>query len=351
MKGSIRIGRKIIGRGRRTYCIAELSANHNRKFKDAVSLIHAAKDAGADAVKLQTYTPDTLTIACDNDCFFAGTGTLWEGKNLYELYSEAYTPWEWQPELKEIANNLGMDLFSTPFDHTAADFLEGMDVPAYKIASFELVDLPLIEYVAGLNKPIILSTGMATIEEIDDAVAAIRNAGNNQIALLKCTSAYPATAEDMNLLTIPDMMRRYHVPVGLSDHTLGSVVPTAAVALGACIIEKHLALSRQIPGPDSAFSLEPGEFSDMVRAVRITEKAIGRIRYGVLEHERQNVLFRRSLFVVKDMEAGEEFTDKNVRSIRPGTGLPPKEIRSILGRRAKTGIRRGTPLSYDLVEL
>ena len=350
MKEKIRIGKHHIGPGSPTYCIAELSANHNQKFEEAVSLIKAAKRAGADAIKLQTYTPDTLTIPCDNECFFAGTGTLWEGNNLYDLYREAYTPWDWQPDLKKTANRHGMDLFSTPFDKTAVDFLEDLSVPAYKIASFELVDLPLIEYVAKTGKPVILSTGMANLNEIDEAVQTVRKTGNRQVALLKCTSAYPAPVEEMNLLTIPDMRKRYQVPIGLSDHTLDAVVPTVAVALGACIIEKHLTLSRKISGPDSAFSLEPDEFSSMVHAVRMTERAIGRVRYGVLEHERQSVLFRRSLFAVQDIRKGEMFNTGNVRSIRPGTGLAPKYYNEILKRTAKRDIPQGSPLLISDLE-
>ena len=270
---SIKIGDRNVGHELAVYVVAELSANHNQEFNQAVQLIKAAKAAGADAVKLQTYTPDTITIDCDNEYFRIGKGTIWEGRTLYDLYTEAYTPWEWQPKLKEIANDLGMDLFSTPFDKTAVDFLEKMDVPAYKIASFELVDIPLIQYVAQTGKPIIQSTGMATLAEIDEAITAAREAGCKEIALLKCTSAYPAEPEEMNLRTIPHMAEAFCVPVGLSDHTLGIAAPVAAVALGACIAEKHFTLSRSIPGPDSAFSLEPHDFKAMVEAIRISEKA------------------------------------------------------------------------------
>lgn len=349
MKDPIRIGERRIGSGMPVYCIAELSANHNQSYDEAVALVRAAKRAGADAIKLQTYTPDTITIPCDNDCFRAGAGTLWEGRTLYDLYREAYTPWEWQPKLKQLANDLGMDLFSTPFDRSAVDFLEDMEVPAYKIASFELVDLPLIEYVAETKKPVILSTGMATESEIVEAVTTVRNTGNDQVALLKCTSAYPAPVGEMNLRTITDMKQRFRVPVGLSDHTLEETVPVVAVALGACIVEKHFTISRSVHGPDSAFSLEPDEFFRMVSAIRIAEQAAGTVSYNLQEHERQNLVFRRSLFVVEDIRAGELFTERNVRSIRPGTGLPPGEIRSILGKRARIAIRKGTPLSYDLV--
>jgi pseudaminic acid synthase len=325
-----------------------VSANHNQDFDQAVRIIEEAKRAGADAVKLQTYTPDTLTIDCSNE-YFKIEGTIWEGRTLYDLYKEAYTPWEWQPKLKEIADNLNIDLFSTPFDATAIDFLEEMGVPAYKIASFEIVDLALIRRVAQTGKPIIVSTGMATLEEIDEAVRTIREAGNNQLALLKCTSSYPAQPDDMNLVTITDLAQAFNVPVGLSDHTLEIAVPVTAVALGACIVEKHLTLSRSIAGPDSAFSLEPHEFKAMVEAVRTTEKALGRVCYGASENEMQSRIFRRSLFVVQDMKAGEMFTAQNVRSIRPGHGLHTRYLDVVLGKKARIDIDRGTPLSWDII--
>jgi pseudaminic acid synthase len=277
---NISVGNRTIGPGSPIYIIAEMSANHNQDFNQAVQLIKAAKEAGADAIKLQTYTPDTITIDCDNEFFRIRKGTIWEGKNLYELYKEAYTPWEWQPKLKEIANDLGMDLFSSPFDKSAVDFLEKMDVPVYKIASFELVDIPLIQYVAKTGKPMIMSTGMATVAEINEATNAARETGCKEIALLKCTSAYPADPAEMNLRTIPHMVDAFVVPVGLSDHTLGIVVPVAAVALGACIIEKHFTLSRSIPGPDTSFSLEPQEFKAMVEAIHVAEQALGRADYS-----------------------------------------------------------------------
>jgi N-acetylneuraminate synthase len=341
-------GRKI-GPGHPTYIVAEMSANHNRDFDQAVKIVEAAKDSGADAIKLQTYTPDTITIDCDNDFFQIGKGTIWEGKNLYKLYSEAYTPWEWEPKLKEVAEKLELDCFSTPFDHTAVEFLEKMDVPAYKIASFEVVDIPLIQKIAKTGKPIIMSTGMATLAEIDEAVRAIREAGCKELALLKCTSAYPALPEEMNLRTIPHLAKAFGVPAGLSDHTLGTETAIAAVALGACIVEKHFTLTREVPGPDSAFSLEPKEFRTMVEAVRNTEKALGQVTYEVIEKEKASRVFRRSLFVVVDMRAGEKFTEENVRSIRPGHGLHTRFLRNILGRRTVRDIRRGTPLSWDLV--
>lgn len=344
---SMKIKGREIGEGQPVYIIAEMSANHNGDYAQAVALIHAAKDAGADAVKLQTYTADTLTIDSDAQYFRVDGGTLWDGRTLYELYGEAYTPWEWQPRLKAVAEEIGLHLFSSPFDATAVDFLETMNVPAYKIASFELVDIPLIQRVARTGKPLILSTGMATLAEIEDAVGAAREAGATQVALLKCNSAYPAPPEGMNLRTIPDLAARFGVPVGLSDHTLDLAVPITAVALGACIIEKHFTLSRDVPGPDSAFSLEPSEFRAMVDAIRTAEKALGTVQYGVSAEEEKSVVFRRSLFVVEDVRAGETFTEKNVRSIRPGDGLPPKHLPDVLGKYAKTDISRGTPLSWD----
>ena len=345
----ISINGRLIGVGYPTYIIAEMSANHNQDFNQAVKIIEAAKEAGADAIKLQTYTPDTITIDCRHEYFQIKQGTIWAGRNLYDLYGEAYTPWEWQPKLKEIANDLGLDFFSTPFDHTAVEFLEEMKVPSYKIASFELVDLPLIRRIAQTGKPIIMSTGMASLAEIDEAVRTIREAGGNQLALLKCSSAYPAPPDEMNLRTIPHLAAAFGLPVGLSDHTLGIAVPVAAVALGACIIEKHFTLSREMPGPDSAFSLEPHEFKAMVKAVHTAERALGVVHYGVSEREAKSRLFRRSLFVVQDMKAGEIFTEENVRSIRPGHGLPPKYLNEVLGKQAKQDIARGTPLTWKVL--
>jgi len=348
MSSQIRLGKRTIGAGAPVYVVAEMSANHNQSFEQAVEIAEAAKRAGADAVKLQTYTPDTLTIDCDNE-YFRIKGTAWDGRNLYDLYGEAYTPWEWQPKLKEAANRLGLDLFSSPFDDSAVDFLEKMGVPAYKIASFELVDTALLRKVAATGKPVILSTGMATFAEIEEAVHTLREGGCTQLALLKCNSGYPAPPEEMNLRTIPHLAEAFHVPVGLSDHTLGIAVPVAAVALGACIVEKHFTLSRATPGPDSAFSLEPLEFKAMVDAVRVAEKALGEVRYEATEHEEASRAFRRSLFVVEDTKAGDIFTEKNVRSIRPGNGLAPKHLHEVLGRRAARDIARGTPLTWSEV--
>jgi N-acetylneuraminate synthase len=345
---TVRIGERYIGEKLPVYIIAEMSANHMQDFNRAVQIIEAAKAAGADAVKIQTYTPDTLTINCHN-INFQIKGTIWEGRNLYDLYGEAYMPWEWQPRLKEVADDLNLDVISTAYDITSVDFLEKMEVPAYKIASFELVDLPLLRYVAATGKPIILSTGMATLAEIEEALKTIRGSGGKDIILLKCTSAYPAPSEEMNLRTIPHMAEAFRVPTGLSDHTLGIAVPVAAVALGACLVEKHFTLSRSFPGPDSTFSLEPHEFETMVESIRIAERALGRVRYEVTEQESVSKVFRRSLFVVQDMNPGEIFTEKNVRSIRPGYGLHTRFLREVLGRKAAHKIRRGTPLAWKLV--
>jgi len=348
MSPSITISGRKIGPGQPVYIIAEMSANHGHDLNQARAIIQAAKDAGADAIKLQTYTPDTMTIDVDNRWFRIGAGTLWEGRKLYELYGEASTPWEWHAELKACAEQLGLHCFSTPFDATAVAFLEGLNVPAHKIASFEVTDLPLIRRVAATGKPVIMSTGMATLAEIHEAVTAFREAGGGPLALLKCTSAYPAPESEINLATLRHLAAAFGVPVGLSDHTLGVAIPAAAVALGACIIEKHFTLSRDLPGPDSKFSLEPDEFKAMVRAVRATEQAIGTVNYAVTEKEQASRVFRRSLFVVQDMQAGESFTETNVRVIRPGYGLAPKHLPVVLGRRAAQAIPRGTPLDWKL---
>jgi N-acetylneuraminate synthase len=350
MSAQIAIGKRFVGGEHPAYIVAELSANHFQDFEAAVQIVHAAKQAGADAIKLQTYTPDTITMASDRPEFRIAGGTLWDGRNLHDLYGEAFTPWDWQPKLKQVANDLGLDLFSSPFDPSAVDFLEKMEVPAYKIASFELVDIPLIQQVARTGNPVIMSTGMASIEEIEEAVRAARAAGATQIALLKCTSAYPAPAEEMNLRTIPELARRFDVPVGLSDHTMGIAVPVAAVALGACIIEKHITLSRAVPGPDSAFSLEPQEFKAMVDAVRTTEKALGKVHFGVSDKEASSRIFRRSLFVVQNVKRGDLLTEENVRSIRPGHGLHTRHLSEVLGRHAACDIERGTPLRWNLVD-
>jgi len=345
-----KIKNKKIGGNNPVFIIAEMSANHLQKFDNAVKLIKAAKEAGADAVKIQTYTPDTITIDCDNEYFQIKQGTLWDGQTLYQLYKKAYTPWEWQPKLKEIAESEGLICFSSVFDKTAVDFLEGINVPAYKIASFEITDIPLIEYVASRGKPIIISTGIATLSDIEEAVNACKRMGNEQIALLKCTSAYPAPLEEINLNTIPNLADTFKTVVGLSDHTLGISVPIASVALGACIIEKHLTLDRKLGGPDAAFSLEPEEFKAMVKSVREVEKALGEVSYDLTEKMKKSREFSRSLFVVKDIKAGEVFTEENVRSIRPGYGLHPKYFKEILGKRTTQDIKKGTPLKWGIVK-
>ncbi len=347
--GHIQIGQRQIGPGRPVYVIAELSANHHQKFENAVRLVELARQCGADAVKLQTYTPDTITLKSDGERFRVGGGTVWDGRTLFDLYTEAYTPWEWQPKLKHLADDLGLDLFSSPFDNSAVDFLEAMQVAAYKVASCELVDLPLIERMARTGKPLIISTGMATLEEIEEAVAAAERAGAKQIALLKCTTAYPADPREMNLRTIPELANRFRVPVGLSDHTLSTTVPVAAVALGANLIEKHLTLSRSMNGPDDNFSLEPEEFKVMVDTVRLTERALGEVQFGPTESEKNSRRFRRSLFVVENIRRGDTFDENNVRSIRPGDGLHTRYLSDVVGRSASQDIERGTPLSWDLV--
>lgn len=346
---SFLINNRKIGPGHPVYVIAEMSANHDQNFDKAVKIIEAAKKAGADAVKTQTYTADTITLDCDNE-YFRIKGTIWEGKNLYQLYQEALMPWEWMPKLKKVCHDLGMDFFSTPFDHTAVDFLEKLDVPAYKVASFELVDIPLLKKIAQTGKPIIMSTGMATVEEINEAIQVISGSGKSSLALLKCTSAYPAPAQEMNLNTIAYLAKTYGVPVGLSDHTLGNAVAVASVALGGCIIEKHLTLSRQDPGPDSAFSTEPHEFKAMVDDIRTVEQALGEVTFEVTEKQKENRVFRRSLFVVKDIREGEYFSSENVRSIRPGHGMHTRYLDQVCGRKALKDIKRGTPLTHDLVE-
>lgn len=333
---------------KKLYIVAELSANHNGSIDRAEQIIRAMADSGANAVKLQTYTADTLTIPCDNQ-YFHIKGGLWDGRTLYDLYQEASMPWEWQPRLKALANDLGMDCFSTPFDVTAVDFLEKMDVPCYKIASFELVDTPLLKKIASTGKPVILSTGMGTLTEIDEAVSTLREYGTTDLTLLKCTSAYPAPPEDAHLRTIPHMAQAFHCSVGLSDHTMGSAVAVAAVALGARMVEKHFTLSRADGGPDGNFSMEPAEFKQMVQDIRTVEKALGTVNYAVTEAQKSSKIFRRSLFVVQDVKAGEQFTTENVRCIRPGYGLPPRYLDVIVGRSAKYDIARGTPLCWEMV--
>jgi len=348
MKEKIKINKRRIGSETATYIVAEMSANHNRDIERAVKIIEAAKEAGADAVKLQTYTADTITINSEKEYFRLGE-SQWKKKYLYRLYDEAYTPWEWHSRLKEIVEGFGLDFFSTPFDSKAVDFLESINVPTYKVASFEIVDLPLLTKIAQTGKHVIMSTGMASFPEIEEAIQTLRKYGAPDIALLKCTSAYPAPPEEMNLRTIPHMAEAFGVPVGLSDHTTGSAVAVAAVALGACIVEKHLTLSRKDPGPDSSFSMEPHEFKQMVRDIRTVERALGTVSYELTESQKKNIVFRRSLFVVQDVKAGEKFGEENVRSIRPGHGLHPRYFDNVLGKVAAKDIERGTPLRWDLV--
>ncbi len=347
---SIQIQGREIGGGHPVYVIAEISANHHQKYEEAVRLVRAAKECGADAVKLQTYTPDTITFKSDAPAFRHGSGSLWEGRTLYDLYEEAYMPWDWQPKLKAEADALGLQLFSSPFDETAVDFLSKMGVPAFKVASFEIVDIPLIETIARTGKPMIMSTGMATFDEIREAVQAARSAGAKQVALLKCNSAYPAAPDEMNLRTIPQMALDFVAPVGLSDHTLGTAAAITAVVLGACIVEKHFTLSRSTPGPDAAFSLEPAEFKAMVDAIRTAERALGGVSYGPTSQEAKSLPFRPSLFVVRDVRAGAVFTGDNVKSIRPAAGLHPRFLSEVLGRHAARDIKAGTPLAWDLVK-
>ncbi len=330
------------------FIVAELSANHNGSLDIAKKTIKAAKQAGADAIKLQTYTPDTITIDCDNKYFQIKEG-LWKGKTLYNLYKEAYTPWEWHKELFEVAHNEGLVCFSSPFDKTAIDLLESLNTPAYKIASFEITDIPLIKIAASKGKPMILSTGIATDKDIQLAIDTCKSVGNEQIVLLKCTSAYPAPIEEANLAMIPDLKKRFEVIPGLSDHTLGIVVPIMSVAFGAKVIEKHFILDKSIGGPDAAFSLDKDEFTQMVKAVREAEKAIGKIDYNLTEKQKKGKQFTRSLYVVQDIKAGERFTEDNIRSIRPGYGLHPKYYNEILGKKTSKDIERGTPLNWSLV--
>lgn len=345
----IQIGNRLIGEGCPAYLIAEMSANHAGSLERAREIIHAAKESGADCIKVQTYTPDTLTIDCSNQYFQVKNGT-WEGENLYRLYGKGYMPWEWQPILKEEAEKVGIDFLSTAFDRSSVDFLEEMGLEFYKIASFEMPDLPLVEYVASKGKPVILSTGMGTLEEIREAVAAVRKTGNSQLALLKCSSAYPADPGEMHLATIQDMKRRFQVPIGLSDHTMGHMSALVAVALGAKIIEKHFCLSREIENPDASFSMTPEEYAAMAKEIRAAEESIGQPVYGISPGEESSVVFRRSIFTVKDIKKGEALTEENTRVIRPGYGLKPKYYRDIIGMRADKDLERGTPLTFEGLE-
>jgi len=341
-------GRPIAQDPTRTFVIAELSANHAGSVENALAIVRAAAESGADAIKLQTYRPDTITIEHGGPLFRVGSGTVWDGRTLFDLYAEAHTPWEWHAALRDEALRCGMTWFSSPFDESAVDFLESLDAPAYKIASFEIVDVGLIRRAAATGKPLIISTGMATYDEIAEALDTARGAGATDVALLKCTSAYPAPPEEVNLRTIPAMAEAFQVPVGLSDHTLGVAVPVAAVGAGAAIIEKHVTLRRADGGPDGLFSLEPRELAEMIAQVRVAERALGSVNYNPTESEVESRSLRRSLFVVEEVRAGEAFTSSSVRSIRPGHGLHTRHLPEVIGRRAARDVARGTPVSWDL---
>ncbi len=349
MKKQIAIGNRVIGEGHPAFIIAEMSANHLLDFERAVKIVKMAKECGADGIKLQTYTPDTMTIDCDKSYFHINQGTIWDGTTLYKLYQKAYTPWEWQPKLKKVAEDLGLIFFSSPFDCTAVDFLEELEVPAYKIASFEITDIPFIRKIAGLKKPVFISTGIAYMEDIERAICVCEEEGNDQILLLKCTSAYPTPYEEMNLKTISNMKETFGCIAGLSDHTLGTAVAVAAVAMGAKVIEKHFTLSRKDGGPDGAFSMEPDEFKKMVEEIRIVEKAIGEVTYQLTPKQIKSREHSRSLFAVSHIRKGEVFTADNIRSIRPGFGLHSMYYDNVLGATAKTDIEKGTPLSWKLI--
>lgn len=349
MNSIIKIKDRSIGYNQPCYIIAEMSANHAGSYERAVEIIYAAKEAGADCIKIQTYTPDTMTINSNKDCFKIKSGT-WKGENLYELYGKAYTPWEWQRDLKREAEKIGIDFLSTPFDKTSVDFLESIGINFYKIASFELVDIPLIKYIASKGKPIIMSTGMGSVEEIEDAVNAVKSENNLDLCILKCSSSYPAISDDMNLKTMQKLNDLFEVPVGLSDHSMGAVAAVAAVAMGAKVIEKHFCISRKIENPDSSFSMEPNEFKNMVNDIRNAEKAIGKVCFELSQREKENKIFRRSIFVVKNIKKDDVFTEENTRVIRPAYGLEPKYYEKILGKRATQDIKSATPLSWDMVK-
>lgn len=349
MEKKIKIGSRYVGEGEGTFIVAEVSANHLQDYDRAEAIIRAAAEAGADAVKLQTYTPDTITLDCDNEYFQLTQGTIWDGTTLHKLYETAYTPWEWQPKLKKYAESLGMECFSSPFDATAVDFMHEMDMPAYKIASFEINDIPLIRKIAKLGKPIIFATGIAYLEDIDRAIRVCKEVGNEQVILLKCTSTYPSPYEDMNLKVIPNMAVVFDCVAGLSDHSMGSAVAVASVALGAKMVEKHLTLSRADGGPDAAFSMEPDEFKRMVDEIRIAEKALGKVTYELTEQQKRSREDGRSLFVVKDIKAGEIFTAENVRSIRPAFGMHTMYYDEVLGQKAKTDLVKGTPMDWKYI--
>ncbi|MHB1174503.1 MAG: pseudaminic acid synthase [Sulfuriferula sp.] len=350
MSKSFRIADRIIGSEHAPFIIAEMSGNHNQSLERALEIVEAAAKTGAHALKIQTYTPDTMTLDLDEREFhISDPNSLWAGTSLYKLYGEAYTPWEWHKPIFDRARELGIIAFSTPFDDTAVDFLENLDVPCYKIASFENTDLPLIRRVAATGKPLIISTGMATVAELDETVRAARDAGCKDLILLKCTSTYPATAENTNILTIPHLRELFDCEVGLSDHTMGLGVSVASVALGATVIEKHFTLNRADGGVDSAFSMEPAEIAQLVAETERAWQALGHVSYGPTEKEKKSLVFRRSLYVVKDLKVGETLTKENLRAIRPGYGLPPKYLPALLGRRLVKDVKMGTAMSWDLI--
>lgn len=349
MEKKIKIGSRYVGEGERTFIVAEVSANHLQDYSRAEAIIRAAADAGADAVKLQTYTSDTITLDCDNEYFQITQGTIWDGTTLHKLYETAYTPWDWQPKLKKYAESLGMECFSSPFDATAVDFMDEMDMPAYKIASFEINDIPLIRKIAKLGKPIIIATGIAYLEDIERALRVCKEEGNEQVILLKCTSTYPSPYEDMNLKVIPNMAQVFDCITGLSDHSMGSVAAVASVALGARMVEKHLTLSRADGGPDAEFSMEPAEFKRMADEIRIAEKALGKVTYELTDKQKRSREDGRSLFVVKDIKAGETFTEENIRSIRPAFGMHTMYYDEVIGQKAKVDLAKGTPMDWKYI--
>lgn len=350
MNKEIKIGSHIISKDSPTFIVAEMSANHNMDYSRAVEIIKAAKEAGADAVKIQTYTADTITLDSDAPCFQITQGTLWDGITLHKLYETAYTPWEWQAKLKETAEGMGLEFFSSPFDFSSVDFLEGLQVPAYKVASFEITDIPLIRKIAGLGKPIIMATGVARLSDIELAVRTCREAGNEDVILLKCTSAYPTPYRDVNLRTMPSMGETFDCITGLSDHTMGGAVAGAAVALGAKVVEKHLTLRRADGGPDSAFSMEPEEFKAMVDNIRIIEQSLGRVTYDLTPGQAKEREHSRSLFIAQDMKAGEVLTPENLRSVRPANGLHTMYYEELLGKKVTSDVKAGTPMSWALVD-
>ena len=350
MNHEFKIGNHTISEDSPVYIIAEMSANHLQDYDRAVRILHAAKDAGADAIKLQTYTADTITMDSDNPCFRITGGTIWDGTTLYKLYQEAYTPWDWQPKLMKEAERIGLDCFSSPFDPTAVDFMKSMNMPAYKIASYEINDIPLIRMCAKTGKPIIISTGIATPDDIELALKTCTDAGNKNVMLLKCVSSYPTPYEDINLRVIPTLARKYDCLVGLSDHTMGRAVASGSIALGVRMVEKHMTLKRADGGPDGSFSMEPDEFKEMVKNIRIMEKALGSPEYTLTEKQKIEHEGSRSLFAVKDIKTGEALTPENMRSIRPGNGLHTKYYDELLGKKAAADIKRGTPLAWNLIE-